>query len=164
MGREHEEFKLNLNKQKEVELEAIEAQRQIAEAQAQMVADALQSANIDIVGGDNKFFDSIVNSITAGKQVDRLVGGSAVLSDVKNTFFNGDSEQFKSELERYVDMFGIDSDDVKNLSITALIGQMMGLTTDSNVLNQLQSMISAANRAGLANQNASNLLSGSKPS
>ncbi|MEE2825877.1 MAG: flotillin family protein, partial [Planctomycetota bacterium] len=162
VGREHEEFKLNLNKQKEVELEAIEAQRQIAEAQAQMVADALQSANIDIVGGDNKFFDSIVNSITAGKQVDRLVGGSSVLSDVKNTFFNGDPEQFKNELERYIDMFGIDSEDVKNLSITALIGQMMGLTNDSNVLNQLQSMMAAANRAGLANDSAKNLLSKSK--
>lgn len=164
VGREHEEFKLNLNKQKEVELEAIEAQRQIAEAQAHMVADALQSANIDIVGGDNKFFDSIVNSITAGKQVDRLVGGSSVLSDIKNTFFNSDPEQFKNELERYIDLFGVDSEDVKNLSITALIGQMMGLTTDSNVLDQLQSMISAANRAGLATESAGKLLGKSKQS
>ena len=164
VGREHEEFKLNLNKQKEVELEAIEAQRQIAEAQAHMVADALQSANIDIVGGDNKFFDSIVNSITAGKQVDRLVGGSSVLSDIKNTFFNSDPEQFKNELERYIDLFGVDSEDVKNLSITALIGQMMGLTTDSNVLDQLQSMISAVNRAGLANESAGKLLGKSKQS
>ena len=162
VGREHEEFKLNLNKQKEVELEAIEAQRQIAEAQANMVADALQSANIDIVGGDNKFFDSIVNSITAGKQVDRLVGGSSVLSDVKNTFFNGDPEQFKTELERYIDMFGIGSEDLKNLSVAALLSQMMGQTSDSNVLGQLQSMVTSAKRTGLSSENARALLGKSK--
>ena len=98
VGKEHEEFKLKLNKEKDVELEAIDAQRQIAEAQAEMIAESLKTAKIDIVGGDNKFFDSIVNSITAGKQVDRLVEGSKVLSDVKETFFTGDPQQFKDEM------------------------------------------------------------------
>ncbi len=160
VGREHEEFKLNLNKQKEVELEAIDAQRLIAEAQAKMIAESLQTANIDIVGGDNKFFDSLINSITAGKQVDRLVGESQVLTDIKETFFNGDPEQFKSELRHYVDMIGLKSDDLKNLSIAALIGQMMGLTNDSNILGKLQSMLGAARRTGLSNEKASTLLAG----
>lgn len=159
VGREHEEFKLQLNKQKDVELEAIDAQRQIAEAQAKMVADALVSANIDIVGGDNKFFDSIVNSITAGKQVDRLVGNSSVLSDVKDTFFTGDPGQFKEEVAKYIDMFGVTSEDLKNLSVAALIGQMMGQTTDENVLKNLQSMMTAATRAGVATQNAGTVVS-----
>jgi len=154
VGREHEEFKLQLNKEKDVEIQAIDAQRQIAEAQAQMIAESLTNANIDIVGGDNKFFDSIVNSITAGKQVDRLVGNSAVLSDVKDTFFTGAPGQFKDEVQRYVDMFGITSEDMKNLSVAALIGQMMGLTNDAAVLKNLQSMMGAANRAGVATQNS----------
>jgi len=121
VGKEHEEFKLRLNKEKEVELEAITAQQKIAEAQAAMIAESLTNANIDIVGGDNKFFDSIVNSITAaaGKQVDRLVDNSSVLSDVKNTFFTGDPMQFKDEVGRYIDMFGITSEDMKNLSVAA---------------------------------------------
>jgi uncharacterized membrane protein YqiK len=154
VGREHEEFKLTLNKEKDVEIAGIDAQRQIAEAQAHMIAESLQNANIDIVGGDNKFFDSIVNSITAGKQVDRLVGNSAVLSDVKDTFFNGDPGQFKEEVARYVDMFGITSEDMKNLSVAALIGQMMGMTNDAGVLKGLQSMMGMANSAGVATQNA----------
>ncbi len=157
VGREHEEFKLQLNKEKEIELSAIDAQRQIAEAQAEMVAESLKSANIDIVGGDNKFFDSIVNSITAGKQVDRLVGESEVLSDVKETFFNGDPDHFKAEFQRYIDMFGIGSDDLKNLSVAALIGQMMGLTDDANVMNKLQGLMSMANRVGLAGKPASTI-------
>jgi len=56
VGREHEEFKLTLNKEKDIELQAIDSQRLIAEAQAKMIAEALVNANIDIVGGDNKFF------------------------------------------------------------------------------------------------------------
>lgn len=158
VGREHEEFKLQLNKVKAVEIAGIDAQRQIAEAQASMVAESLRSATIDIVGGDAKFFDSIVNSITAGKQVDRLVGNSEVLEDVKDTFFTGDPAQFKAEIERYVDMFGVTSEDMKNLSVAALIGQMMGMTGDKDVLGRLQSMMGAANRAGVATQNAGKVI------
>jgi uncharacterized membrane protein YqiK len=158
VGKEHEEFKLKLNKEKDVEIQAIDAQRQIAEAQAKMIAESLMNANIDIVGGDNKFFDSIVNSITAGKQVDRLVGNSEVLSDVKDTFFTGDPGQFKDEVSRYIDMFGVTSEDMKNLSVAALIGQMMGMTNDASVLKNLQSMMGAANRAGVATKNAGSVI------
>ena len=158
VGREHEEFKLQLHKQKDVEIAAIDAQRNIAEAQATMVAEALQQANIDIVGGDAKFFDSIVNSITAGKQVDRLVGESSVLSDIKSTFFNGNPDQFREQLQKYIETFGMSTEDVKNLSVAALIGQMMGLTKDSNVLSQLQNMIGAASKAGISNEKVSRLL------
>jgi len=111
-----------------------------------------------IVGGDNKFFDSIVNSITAGKKVDRLVDNSSVLSDVKNTFFTGDPMQFKNEVGRYIDMFGITTEDMKNLSVAALIGQMMGLTNDADVLQNLQSMMGAATRAGISSQNAGDVI------
>jgi len=158
VGKEHEEFKLRLHKEKDVEIAGIDAQRQIAEAQAQMVAESLRSANIDIVGGDSKFFDSIVNSITAGKQVDRIVDNSEVLTDVKETFFNGDPAQFKAEINRYIDMFGVTSEDVKNLSVAALIGQMMGLTNDKEVLGKLQEMMGAANRTGVASQNAGKVI------
>ena len=158
VGREHEEFKLELNKSKEVELEAIAAQQRIAEAQASMVAESLKSANIDIVGGDNKFFDNIVNSITAGRQVDRLVEGSSVLKDVKDTFFTGDPAQFQEQVGRYVEMFNVSSADLKNLSVAALIGQMMAKTTDEGVLEQLTSMMGMANRAGVANQKAGTVI------
>ena len=154
VGREHEEFKLELQKEKDIELAGIDAQRQIAEAQAGMIAESLREANIDIVGGDGQFFDSIVNSITAGKQVDRLVHESSVLSDVKNTLFNGDPGQLSSQIKKYTDMFGITSEDLKNLSVAALIGQMMGLTNDVNVLGNLQSMMGMANKAGVSTQNA----------
>ena len=158
VGREHEEFKLELDKQKEIELAGIDAQRQIAEAQAHMIAESLREANIDIVGGDNKFFDSIVNSITAGKQVDRLVHESEVLSSVKDAFVGGNPADLPGEIKKYIDKFGVTSEDLKNLSVAALIGQMMGLTNDVNVLGNLQSMMGMATKAGVSSQNAGAVL------
>ena len=158
VGREHEEFKLELDKAKEIELAGIDAQRQIAEAQAGMIAESLREANIDIVGGDGQFFDSIVNSITAGKQVDRLVGESQILTSVKDSFLNGDPSKLPGEIKKYIDMFGVSSEDLKNLSVAALIGQMMGLTNDINVLGNLQSMMGMANKAGVSTQNAGKVL------
>ncbi len=156
-GKEHEEFKLKLNKDKEVELEAIDVQRQIAEAQARMIAEALKSANIDIVGGDNEFFQSIVKSVTAGKQVDRLVGESSVLTDVKETFFTGNPNEFRERLQYYIDMFGISSADIKNLSIAALITQLMGMTSDSGIRGHLDALMGVARTLGLSDSKAAKL-------
>lgn len=162
VGREHEEFKLQLNKDKEVELEAIGIQKAIAEAQAAMLGDALRSARIDIVGGDNQFFDSLVRSITAGKQIDRLVQGSQVLSDVKESLVAGDLDQIKARLQEYVDLLGISSQDLKNLSIAALIVQMMR-STDESGRSQLQQLLDGVRQLGLADHSAAHLrLSGAK--
>ena len=66
--------------------------------------------------------------------------------------------QFKDEVGRYIDMFGITTEDMKNLSVAALIGQMMGLTNDADVLQNLQSMMGAATRAGISSQNAGDVI------
>ena len=94
VGKEHEEFKLQLNKEKDIEIAAIEAQEQIAEAQSNIVGEALKSARIDIVGGETTFFDKIVDSIKGGKAVDRFMNNSEVLTDVKETFFNWQTGEF----------------------------------------------------------------------
>lgn len=157
VGREHEEFKLKLNKEKEIELAAIAVQKDIAVQQAHVVGAALQNARVDIVGGETKFFDTLVNSITTGKQVDRIVDNSRVLTDIKETFFNGDSENFRIELERLLGTFGITSESVRDLSIAALVGQMMGLTEDTSTISKLQGILTAAKREGLATKSFGNL-------
>ena len=76
VGKEHEEFKLQLEKRLKVELAEIGIQKDIAAEQAKVLAEALKSAKIDIVGGDGAFFDNLINAITRGKQVDRFVDNS----------------------------------------------------------------------------------------
>ncbi len=156
-GQEHEEFKLELAKEKDVELAEIDVQRQIAEQQAVVVGEALKSANIDIVGGETEFFDRITKAITTGKVVDRTVGNSRVLDDVKETFFNGDPEYFKSQLSTWIDDFGIKSEDLKNLSISALLGNLVS-TARGEERQKIVGMLGAAERFGVGEMKAADLL------
>lgn len=158
VGKEHEEFKLRLNKDRDVELAAINIGKDIAREQATLVAEALKAAKIDIVGGENQFFERLVNSITMGKQIDRLFGNSRVLGDVKETFLdgNGDGEHTKRRLREFVSQFGISSEDVKNLTISALVVKMMAMAEGSN-RGVLQQILDSVRRLGLGDTPAREL-------
>lgn len=150
VGRDHEEFKLRLNKDKEIELAKITVQKDIAGSQAQVLGEALKQARIDIVGGDTQFFDKITGAIATGKSVDRLLENSDALTDIKETFFNSDPDYFFSQLKTYVDKFGMTSEDMKNLTISAALGQMINLAEDGKLKMALNSLLSQAHRTGLA--------------
>jgi flotillin len=157
-GQAHEEFKLKLEKEKAIELAGIHIQKDIAEAQAKVMGEALKSAKIEIIGGESKFFDQIAGAISRGKSVDRMVAHSEVLQDVKETFFNGDPEYFKSQLREWAGQFGISSEDVKNLTVGAAIAQFLG-SANGETRSKLISLLGAADRFGLADQNAAKVLS-----
>ncbi|CAM2005172.1 flotillin family protein [Acanthopleuribacter pedis] len=154
VGREHEEFKLRLEQERLLQMAQIEADRAIAREQAAVVREGLKSANIDIVGGESMFFDRIMNSVTKGKGVDRMVGSSEVLTDVKNTFFNGDSARFQESLRKFVGQFGMSSEDVKNLTISALLYKMMNQTDDTKMKGTLSQILGMAEKLGLGDKNA----------
>ena len=155
--KDHEEFKLRLNKDKDIEIAAIAAQQDIAEAQARIVGEALKSARIDIVGGETEFFDKIVDSIKGGKSVDRFVNNSGVLTDVKNSFFNGNPEYFREKLQDMVTQFDLSTDDLKDLSIAALIARMLGLTNSDGLRHELQRLLGMAADAGISGDRVSSL-------
>ena len=157
VGREHEEFRLRLEKERDVDLESIRVEKDIAEFRAQTVGTALEKATIDIVGGEAAFFDKIVGAVGSGKAVDRTVLGSNVLTDVKETFFNGDSEYFKVQLHSFMDQFGLDTEDVKNLSIATLIGRLLQKSTDDDSRGQLKKLLGLAESAGVAGKTATSL-------
>lgn len=131
-GKDHEEFKLRLNKDKEVELAQISIDKDIADAQAQVLSEALKTAKIDIIGGESMFFEKITGSIAKGKAIDGMVGKSQVLNDVKNVFFqpNGGSD-FKSQLKTFLDQFGMSSEDIRNMTISAVLLKLMGLAASN---------------------------------
>lgn len=158
VGKEHEEFKLRLDKDKQIELAEIDIQHRIAESQAKVIAEALKAANIDIVGGDGEFFEQIVGAITKGKSVDRTVTNSKTLSQVRDTFFNGNGgSSFKQNLKQFVDQFGMTSEDMKNLSLSQLLNQMASETTDSDNKSALSELLGTANIMGLANKTVGSL-------
>jgi len=162
VGKEHEEFKLQLNKNKDIEIAAIQAQRQIAADQSEIVGEALKSARIDIVGGETTFFDRIVDSIKAGKSVDRFVNNSETMTDVKNTFFNGNPEYFKEKLAQLIDQFNLSAKDVKDLSVAALIAKMMGMADSDETKGELTRLLDMVKGFGVSDSKVATLKIGAK--
>ena len=97
-----------------------------------------------------------MNSITSGKQVDRLVGNSSVLQDVKDTFINGDPGYTKQQIRAFIDRFGVDSEDIKNLTISALLVKLIG-QADAEEKTTLQGILRAVKSLGLGDTPAAEL-------
>jgi len=75
-ARAHEEFRIQLEKHLEAALASMDANRDIAKEQAEVLAAALAKTNIDIVGGDGEFFNTFSKSLRVGKAINGLLGKS----------------------------------------------------------------------------------------
>lgn len=83
-AREHEEFRMGLETALQEALASIDAGKEIAKENAEVLAVALQKAKIDIVGGEAHFFDNFAKSLSIGKAIDGLAGKSDTLSGIIN--------------------------------------------------------------------------------
>ncbi|MEO0796773.1 MAG: flotillin family protein [Verrucomicrobiota bacterium] len=156
-GKEHEEFKLRLQKDKEVELAEIEVNEKIAEHQAQVLGAALKNTRVDIVGGNTDFYDRVVGAVSRGKSIDRLMDNSKALTDVKETFFNGNGEYFKAKLKEWTEQFNISSEDIKNLSIAALLARISD-QAEGQDKKEVTDLKSLAEKYGISGKKAGEFL------
>ena len=156
VGREHEEFKLRLEKDMQIELAEIKIQKDIADAQAQVIAEALKAANIDIVGGETMFFDQIIGQVTKAKSVDRLIDHSNNIQDIKDAILGSDDVK-GNLIEKVRDMaeqIGISSEDIKNLSIAQLIYKLQSEASSSE-RSGFNGLLGLAKALGLDNKKLS---------
>ena len=123
VSRDHEEYRLRLEAEKEVRLAGIDVHRQVAEAQATVLATGLENADINIVGGDGAFFDRMVNSIGMGKAVDGFVGNSRTVQALGGDWLNGEGD-FAADMRKVLE--SVDTEDVKNLTVSALLLKLIG--------------------------------------
>ncbi len=157
-GQQHEEFRLRLQKERDVELATLTTQKDVAQAHAAVVGEALRHARIELVGGSDEFLDKVVRAVGTGKAVDRLVDSSRTVSDVKNTFFNGDPAHFRAQVRQWIEDFGIPTADLRNLSVAALVGRLLAATGDQSIREKLQAGLDLARRHGLADSPAAKIL------
>ena len=158
VGRAHEEFKLKLQTDMELEMARVKIQKEIALSQATVIAEALKAANIDIVGGETMFFDQIVGSITKGKAVDKLMDHSEVLTQVKDTFFaSGNGSNFKERLKDFISQFGLSTKAIKDLSISALLAQLASKAATVDERNVIGHLKTVAEVLGVSEQKVETL-------
>lgn len=79
-ARNHEEFRMTLETAFKEAIASIEAGKEIAKENAEVLGTALQKAHIDIVGGEDHFFDNFAKSLSIGKAIDGLAGKSGTIS------------------------------------------------------------------------------------
>ncbi len=124
VGREHEEFKLKLDWEEKVMLKEIDVKKDIAMAQAEVLAQALKSANIDIVGGEMQFFDKLSNAVIQGRTNSALIENNNVLTEIKDSLLKPMDENPVMKIKKLIDQLGISSETVKNLSLSGLVSKL----------------------------------------
>lgn len=153
VGKEHEEFKLRLNKELQVDLAHINIQKDIADAQANVIGEALKAAKIDIVGGETMFFDQIVGQITRAKGFDRLVNESHNITEIKEAILGDGIEGKENLLERvkgFADKYGISSEDIKNFTVAGLLLELQKRSNDDGEKSMFSNLMDMAKNFGLS--------------
>jgi len=85
-ARDHEEFRMSLETAFKEAIASIEAGKEVARENADVLANALKAANIDIVGGEGHFFDTFAKSLSLGKAVDGFTTKSGVVTTLLEKF------------------------------------------------------------------------------
>lgn len=156
VGKEHEEFKLQLQKEKEVELAHINIQKDIASAQAEVLSEALKTAKIDIVGGETMFFENIVRQVSNSKGFDHLINNSQHALDIKESLMGPDGKgDLAEKIRGLADKYGISSNDIKNLTVSAALIKLQQAANSQNNEEDagfINSLFGLAKNLGISNK------------
>ncbi|ALM37611.1 flotillin family protein [Streptomyces albidoflavus] len=147
-SRGHEEYRLRLAAEKEIRLAGLQAQKEVAEAQATVLATGLESADINIVGGESVFFDRIVDSVSFGKGLDAFVTNSATAQRLGADWLDGTSS-FTGDLTSVLS--SVTSGGLRDLSASALMGR---LAKEGIPADRAGELLDRAREAGLLTADA----------
>jgi hypothetical protein len=143
-AREHEEYRLRLENERVIRLEGLHIQQKIAEQQSMVLGEAFKHAKIDIVGGDGQFFDRFVNAVTLGKSIDAVLAKSETAATVMKEYTSGE-RSLPADVREVLSH--VDSSDVTNLGVAAVLGRLMlGKGADKK---KLQTLLDKAKELGL---------------
>ncbi|MGW4973974.1 hypothetical protein ACWEP3_29475, partial [Streptomyces albidoflavus] len=156
-SRGHEEYRLRLAAEKEIRLAGLQAQKEVAEAQATVLATGLESADINIVGGESVFFDRIVDSVSFGKGLDAFVTNSATAQRLGADWLDGTSS-FTGDLTSVLS--SVTSGGLRDLSASALMGR---LAKEGIPADRAGELLDRAREAGLLTADATPAPAGATP-
>ncbi|MCC6555366.1 MAG: hypothetical protein IT372_20590, partial [Polyangiaceae bacterium] len=144
VGREHEEFRLRLDKERAVELESIRVRADIARAQADVLAQAFANAKINIVGGDGAFFDRFVRAVGVGQSIDGVVDQSESVRAVLGDYLRGGGS-LPDDLRKLLAPGAVGS---QGLTISALLAKLLQ-GADADGKKKIQALADKARELGI---------------
>ena len=153
-AREHEEFRLRLENDRQIMLEQLKARVAMTEFQSKVMAEAMGKADIKIVGGDGQFFDRFVKAVSLGQSIDGVVGNSEVVQNVLGDRLNGNGPLLIEDVKEMVRAAAGSSEAVKNLTISAVLGQLMTSANEGN-RSKLEALLDKARQLGISDHKVS---------
>ena len=144
-ARDYETYTLQLGQKKDLALASIDANKDIASNQAEVMAKALGSADINIMGGDGQFFNQFMKAITLGKSIDGLVDESDVVKSVFKDHLNGERNLLE-DLKGVLSGAEGSSATLKNLNMSKLLSQLNSHPDKNQLLSLLSSGLNSTNK------------------
>lgn len=134
--REHDQFKLNLEKDKSIELEGLKTQAETARENANVLSAALGNADMQIIG-DNAIFGQIRDAMVSGKSIDKRFDNSSVLNSLVGKYRNGEGD-LPQDLKELLQKSEMSTGDVGTLTLASLARQFLSTNEGQSFLNQLK--------------------------
>ena len=148
-AREHEEFRLRLEAERQIAIEQIKARVAMSESQAKVMAEAMSHADIKIVGGDGQFFDRFVSAVSLGSQIDGVVDSSEVMKKtLGDRLSTKGGHNLIDDVKDIVRAAGTSSESIKNLTVSGVLGNLM-IKADHNTRAKLQALLDQARKLGV---------------
>lgn len=120
--KEHEEFRMRLEKERAIELEALHVRKDVALSSAQVLSTALTNAKINIVGGDGQFFDQFVKATSLAHAVEQGATGTETMQTLLKPYLTGE-RQLPEDLKEILSRPGI-TQDAQNLAAAAALTKL----------------------------------------
>lgn len=89
-ARGHEEFRMTLETSLKQAMATLDAGKEVSKENAEIVASALRSADIDLVGGDGGMFENLVKAVSLGRSIEGLTDKSPIVQDLMQRYLGVD--------------------------------------------------------------------------
>ncbi len=146
VSRAHEEYRLRLENERTIAIEQMRVQKDVAESQAKVLAEAFRSAKIDIVGGDGAFIDKIFQAASFGKSLDHFGRGGGASGAMVQEYTNG-ARSLAGDIKDVLS--NVRSEDIKNLSLASLLNKLTEESSGADKV-KLKKVAEAVATMGLA--------------
>lgn len=144
-SRHHEEYRLRLENARAIEMARIEADQNIARERAEILKQAFDNANVNIVGGDGSFLDKFTSAVATGHSVDGAINSSEHMQTMLGEYLDGERSLPREVLEA---LGGMGAQGLQSLSVSAMLTRLMS-GADEPTKAKLQALAARAKELGL---------------
>ena len=99
-----------------------------------------------------------MNAIAKGKTVDGYLQGSETLTELKTNLLGNGSQPVTERIHSFIKQFGLKTEDIKNLSLSALLLKMGDMAKDDNSKSIIDKLKETVKHAGIGDSEVASFL------